>query len=99
MGDLGPIKLIIGAGVVLTAFLMGVGMFASNEGERQRDHAREVRQERQEMFNMAMEQARQAQQMAQQHQMHMERMMYEAEYGGEYPQDFAAAAPAMHPGQ
>jgi 50S ribosomal subunit-associated GTPase HflX len=76
-----PFKLIIGCGVLGLAFLMGLGMFATGEGEKQRELAREVRQERMQMFNMAMEQARAAQQMARHHQEMMEQAMMDAEYG------------------
>jgi hypothetical protein len=82
MGDLGPLKFIVGAGVILLAFLMGLGLFASGEGEKQRDLARDARTERREMFNNAMQQAREAQNSARMHMEHNMRMMEAAEYDG-----------------
>ncbi len=81
MNDLGPIKFIVIAGVLLTAVLMGVGMLANCEGERMRQDARQIRQERRQMFEAAFENARHSQEMARMrteaHRTEMER----AEYG------------------
>ena len=81
MNDLGPLKFIVIAGVLLTMVLTGVGMLANSQGERMREDARRIRRERREMFDAAIENARHAQQVA---RMRTEAQLAEierAEYG------------------